>query len=1438
MFSSKYEKILIISLIALMLLVTSPIVEGQKANASNNKLGSFPNVENISSPASSYINTQMTSIPYAPHSVSTNTFNHYKGEMNVMISFKLSNESKLLSYLSNLSNPNSPQYHKYLSREEFVSEFSPSLSVYKNAITYFSGFPGVNITTYSDRISLLITAKASMIGKIFNTKIKTSIFQNSIYYATSPPELPAYIASSISYVSGLTNAPLGKGNMFSERIRANATGTSHASSAFLEPVANNGVQYIYGSDLQVAYDEQSLLNVTFPTNEVIATILWSGYNSSHIPVGPFYPSDIYAYYNATLPSFEPHPVVYGVPINGAPRPGISASYDISGAASENTLDLEMIGSTAPGSSIFNVYGNSSSQENTDQAIAYILNPNSSFPELNKVSVISNSWGTPEYNDTTWYEYLQEAQARGITVVASSGDSGDNPSSSKYFGTNYPGDYVEFPSSMAYNSFGITAVGGTTLTLNLSNGYNYLQILNQTAWYISSNDTSDGGPAGSTGGISQVSPEPIWQLDTESNSVINGQGRGVPDIAAIANNTIIFETVNGTNYWGNPYFYLYWGTSIAAPVIAGIVAEIDAVLSINNQPPLGFLNPLIYKLANIQFASLVQTAQTGYEVSSNYNSSLPDLAFSDVVNGRNHIYSAKFAYDLVTGWGSINAYNLTVYILNENYSGYYSIAASAVKNVLKLDSMSVTSYYSNGTVNDYYNASIQQNFFLADSFGTPIYWVQNVIYISGSNTSGFNVNYSGWVVYPFEKMSVYEYNFPVGKVVYLPKEFNVITWLSNLSLPPLYRTVNFEVNSQIIRLSVPGAAYIIDSYNYSYLYNGNIYTNRLFLNYNVSYPGWLSPQFALVGGPSLSTGYFESTTGTTHSYIEPMGYNQFIPTASSVVTLYNDQTGEDAADLLWTYRDGFWTISISNGSKEQGVASYFANRYFYVNFTETGLPSNTAWSINFDGITETSTSSTISFVAPNGTYYYNVSTVHGYKTNTALQTVTINGNNITNFVTFTSVQVSAYRVVFVETGLPSGTAWYVNVTGQSPSGAITTSTFSISLPNGSYSYIIASGNKTYKATPASGSFTVNGASLSESISFVEVTYSVTFTESNLPSGTVWYMNLTNGMHSGPITGSSYSFSLSNGTYSFTIATRNNLYRPSQYSGIFTINGQQLSESITFFLVTYTVTFTEAGLLSGYWYVNITGLKSSGALPSSQTIYSTSLTNGSYSYSVSTGNKIYRPSYTGTFTVNGAPVAQSITFSPVNYSVTFIETGLPPGTSWSVTVNGTTKSSTGAISFMEPNGTYYYTVMGIQGFRASTYSGNITVEGSSVNSSQTWTMLTYPVTITEQGIPTGTSWSATLTGTTFLGTEFNETLTTTTNSITFNEPNGTYSYVVHLPSGYVGTNMTGSFTSAGQIISARITAHSPTNYSLIIIVVLIIAVAVLAIIVATIRRKNKK
>jgi len=191
----------------------------------------------------------------------------------------------------------------------------------------------------------------------------------------------------------------------------------------------------------------------------------------------------------------------------------------------------------------------------------------------------------------------------------------------------------------------------------------------------------------------------------------------------------------------------------------------------------------------------------------------------------------------------------------------------------------------------------------------------------------------------------------------------------------------------------------------------------------------------------------------------------------------------------------------------------------------------------------------------------------------------------------------------------------------------------------------------------------------------------------------------------------------------------------------------------------------------------------------------------------------------------------------FEITFTESGLPTGATWNVTFNGITLSSTiDTLTFIEPNGTYSYVISSKSGYMASTYSGVINVNGSPVSNSITWKIITYLITITENGIPNGTFWSATLTGTTFSGQYINVTLSSTTHIINFNEPNGTYLYTVHLPSGFIGNTM-GIISVSGQSITSLLKAEQFYNYIYIMIIVaIVIILAAIGAVLAMRRRKN--
>jgi len=109
--------------------------------------------------------------------------------------------------------------------------------------------------------------------------------------------------------------------------------------------------------------------------------------------------------------------------------------------------------------------------------------------------------------------------------------------------------------------------------------------------------------------------------------------------------------------------------------------------------------------------------------------------------------------------------------------------------------------------------------------------------------------------------------------------------------------------------------------------------------------------------------------------------------------------------------------------------------------------------------------------------------------------------------------------------------------------------------------------------------------------------------------------------------------------------------------------------------------------------------------------------------------------------------SVLIPPPRYAVTFTEAGLPLGTPWSVTLNGTSRSGMGSsIAFSDlPNGTYVFAVPPVGRYLNSPGTGLAVVSGSSISVGIGFYQMnpgTYLVTFTQSGLPLGRAWEASI------------------------------------------------------------------------------------------------
>jgi hypothetical protein len=313
------------------------------------------------------------------------------------------------------------------------------------------------------------------------------------------------------------------------------------------------------------------------------------------------------------------------------------------------------------------------------------------------------------------------------------------------------------------------------------------------------------------------------------------------------------------------------------------------------------------------------------------------------------------------------------------------------------------------------------------------------------------------------------------------------------------------------------------------------------------------------------------------------------------------------------------------------------------------------------------------------------------------------------------------VIFDETGLATGTNWTVEFGSGTTLKEYSSTTTSLNVPvtaNGTYSFSVVNPNG-YSGSPSSGTvsitkYNVAGATnITESITFTPTakTYEVTFVTGNLTAGQVWSVTV-NGVAASSNT-NTVAFYLANGTYSFSIPNVGHWYA-TPFKGTFTVAGTSnlakwmngvLQNNITF-SYGYVVSFKAASLpLYVPWSVTFNGVTNSTTGSSAYVNFS--IKNGSsYSYSINIAPDWTASPASGTVTVSGAAVAQTITFTEVFYKIIFVETGLPSGTAWIININGVPYPTTnGTVIITEHNGSYSYSAESMPGYTASPASGTV-------------------------------------------------------------------------------------------------------------------------------------
>jgi len=537
-------------------------------------------------------------------------------------------QSSLDTLLQQQLDPSSPNYHKWLTPEEYAERFGVSQGDVTHAASWLRQQGFTSVIPARSRTWISFNGSAAQVEAAFHTPIHQYLVNGELHYANATePSLPTVFRGVVMGIGSLNNF----------RPRPHAV-VKNAYPHFTSGIS--GKHFLAPDDFATIYDIQGLYG--------------SGINGSSEAIAVMGQADLSTDTNHNnqydVQTFRTVSNLPTVNLQVILVPGQSDPGSTTGDQDEANLDLEWSGAVARNASL--IYVNSKNALFT--SLQYAV-------DQNLAPVISISYGLcePQFSSSdiaTLTAMGQQANVQGQTIVSSSGDGG--PADCDYSADpNNPvksathGYAVDVPASLPY----VTGMGGTGFSegdatfatqywngTNNSNNGSAISYIPEMAW----NDTAaDGFLAASGGGVSTLFTKPSWQ--TGAGVPADGQ-RDVPDLALSSSADhdgylICSRSSCVTGYRkSDQTLTVIGGTSTAAPTFAGIVA----LLVQQTNEPQGNVNPSLYSLA----------------------ANSPN-AFHDIITGDNMVpctqgskdcpasgmigYSAGPGYDLTTGLGSVD-----------------------------------------------------------------------------------------------------------------------------------------------------------------------------------------------------------------------------------------------------------------------------------------------------------------------------------------------------------------------------------------------------------------------------------------------------------------------------------------------------------------------------------------------------------------------------------------------------------------------------------------------------------------------------------------------------------------------------------------------------------------------------------------------------------------
>jgi len=644
--------------------------------------------------------------------------------MRLVLSRTSEQQAALDQYLAQLQDKSSPNYHKWLTPEQFGKLYGPADSDVAALVAWLESH-GLQLETISKgRTNIAFSGTVSQVEEAFHTSIHSFQAGEAQFTSnTTDPQIPSALAGVVKGVAHLNTirprphlvrGNAGRVNPQTKRMEPTSDVSANKPRTGLTDTSGGDFLYIVPADAATIYDTPNAFNAnnTSGTSYTGAGVkIGIGGNATIIAsiVGTYRSTFLGSAY-ATNPTLNY--CTSSTSCSSTPASAVcsgsqtSGCYDNTDDADEAYLDTELSAGLAPGASIY-YYASTDLNTGIEAAL-----------DANLVDIFSLSFGECESDMVSDGSlslingYWEQAAGEGIAVTVSTGDSGSagcDGDTAKTTTVAKDGLSVSGFASTPYN----IAVGGTdfyalensftsnvSATLGSSSTYyrTVLSYIRESIWNDSvvtdTNSLSENVPetgkyasivAGS-GGVSKEYSRPAWQTGT--STVDNSGKRDLPDVSLMSGNGYDYatwlvcdddtgENFSGTNTTLNcssisaGNFDGFGGTSTAAPAFAGILALVQQKTG----------------------SRLGQAASVLYNL---YNGSHSSSIFHDVTVGNNSVpctsgssncsdnsagyyfesgYNATTGYDLASGLGSVDATQLITYWNTANGTATATVAVN-------------------------------------------------------------------------------------------------------------------------------------------------------------------------------------------------------------------------------------------------------------------------------------------------------------------------------------------------------------------------------------------------------------------------------------------------------------------------------------------------------------------------------------------------------------------------------------------------------------------------------------------------------------------------------------------------------------------------------------------------------------------------------------------